>query len=179
MVAGPTLPHLLGFVVGLQQWALRSRTDRSVRRYLPHGATSGHRSTRPSFVILAASSAIEELINFLAVAASELARDRPPRAILMARPSQRRYAVQVTEAGGEFVRWLETTRGPSSHTVRAYGSDIRTFGAFVGAHAQVGDISGDVIIGFVGSANGRELSVPRPGASTPGVGPQAPIALFN
>ena len=57
--------------------------------------------------------------------------------------------MEVQEAQRRFVRWLETTRNLSPHTIRAYSGDVAALCNYMGPDAPVDDVSGDLIVNFV------------------------------
>jgi site-specific recombinase XerD len=66
--------------------------------------------------------------------------------------------MQVRHARAEYIRWLLVTRDLSSHTIRAYASDIAAFERFIGDHAAVGEIDHDRVVTFVEALQATSLS---------------------
>lgn len=57
--------------------------------------------------------------------------------------------MKVSEARTEYVRWLETARDLSRHTVRAYDSDIAALERHMGRLARVGEIDRTCLLSFL------------------------------
>jgi site-specific recombinase XerD len=57
--------------------------------------------------------------------------------------------MRVSEARGEYVRWLETARDLSRHTVRAYDSDVAALERHMGRLARVGEIDQTCLLSFL------------------------------
>ena len=57
--------------------------------------------------------------------------------------------MQIEEAKKNYVRWLRTTRGLSSHTVRAYEGDVGVLTTHLGPRILVKDISADLLVDLI------------------------------
>jgi site-specific recombinase XerD len=67
----------------------------------------------------------------------------------LSRLKRRFRNVEVLQAQRRFVRWLETARDLSPHTVRAYAGDTLALAMHLGANAKVNSITGRTLTAFV------------------------------
>lgn len=66
--------------------------------------------------------------------------------------------MRISDARGEYVRWLETARDLSRHTVRAYDSDIAALERHMGQRACVGEIDRTCLLSFLEGQRMQGLS---------------------
>jgi site-specific recombinase XerD len=68
--------------------------------------------------------------------------------------------MEVHQARMQYVHWLIQTRELSSHTIRAYNSDIAALEQYLGIHATLEQIDRDRLIAFIDRARDTGLSAP-------------------
>ncbi len=69
--------------------------------------------------------------------------------------------MQIKQAVGQFLYWLEVDRECSPMTIEAYSSDLKQFSAFLrqeGVEAETGAVAPEILRSFMGSMKGRGLS---------------------
>jgi site-specific recombinase XerD len=66
--------------------------------------------------------------------------------------------MQIQQARTDYVRWLATTRGLSSHTIRAYSGDVGILAAHLGPQVSVEEISADLLVDLVASMRRAGMS---------------------
>lgn len=66
--------------------------------------------------------------------------------------------MQVLDARQQYIRWLVTTRGLSSHTIRAYDGDLTAFERHVGPSFAAAAINRERLLGFLEGQRDRGLA---------------------
>jgi integrase/recombinase XerC len=66
--------------------------------------------------------------------------------------------LKLGDAQARYIRWLLATRDPSPHTVRAYESDLSSFGRHLGADIGVGRLAQDDLVAYLDQQKSAGLS---------------------